>query len=485
MPDSIFSIQPPPLAGFDRPMPRNHQAEQALLGSMLLAPAETLADIEADLFGAFYDPAHSLIYKAIKGLNEKSGTTAVTFDLLMLSDELQRTGHLEEVGGRTYLAELMQASPTSANATHYAEIVLSMAVRRKTICRMYALLEQAYCETVDTGELLEEANRDLAALGQEFQLPSKVDTALPIREGMNETVGYLEEVMENKSSVMGYSTGYPDLDKYRRLVPGEMYVIAARPSIGKTALGLNIAANLAIGQNVPALVFSIEMSRAQLQVRALTSCAGVGVDRFKEQTVSASDWEQVMDACHKLNSAPLYIDDTTRHIESIRAVTRRMVADHGVRVVVVDYLQIVRLKERIRNRSRENEVAEMSALCKAIAKDMPVSFVVMAQLNRQAEGLPQISHLRESGAIENDADVITLLHRDRSCQMGDAQAIVAKNRNGSTGIAELVFDASTTTFHSKSRISDSDIPSQNQNKGYAAPGSAAHMQQLRSQEQPI
>jgi len=483
----LESPQPPQPLPFlaslshDRPWPRNNEAEMALLGSMMLAPADTMEAIGADMTESFYDPAHGQIYAAIKRLCDAGKRDQL--DLIVLSDELERSGELEQVGGKTYLIELLTSSPTSANAAHHAEIVLGMSVRRKAIKHMSELMGRAFDMNEDTGELLAEVNLKMSALAQEHLLPSHRDSAVPIGETMMETVEYLEKLMEQDESAVGFSTGFTDLDRLRPLVPAEMYVIAARPSIGKTALGLNIACHTASefgGGAVPTLIFSIEMSRLQLAVRAVSSQSRVATGLFRDGVVSPGRWQEVMETCAKLKDAPLFVDDTTRTVDDIIAVTRAMVRKYGIRVVVIDYLQLMRVKERMRSRTRENEVADMSAAIKGMAKDLDLCAVVLAQLNRGAEGadvVPKISHLRESGAIENDADVIVLLHRDR--KEAESEAVVAKNRNGPVGTVPLVFDQETTQFRSRSRISDADIDC------YTDPGSSAHMQKLRDSEGPI
>ena len=292
-----------------------------------------------------------------------------------------------------------------------------------------------------------------------------------IADCVMDAVSHMESLHRRDESAIGIQTGYADLDEcITGLRPGEMFVLAARPSIGKTALALNMAANMALRETpVSVGVFSLEMSRELLTLRFLCSEARVNLRDIREGAVSRARWNEIIEAAGRLREAPICIDDTGNiDIVEMRAKARRMHRKYGVQVLVVDYLQLMKSSSGP-NATRENEVARNSAGIKTLAKELNVPIIVLAQLNRQAEQTgqrPKLSHLRESGAIEQDADVVALLHRDREADAGaegnvnemEAELIIAKHRNGPTGIIPLTFLKQYTRFESRARFSDEDVP---------------------------
>ena len=282
----------------------------------------------------------------------------------------------------------------------------------------------------------------------------------------------MDKLSRNDDGVRGLQTGFTDLDRLiTGLKSGEMTVLAARPSIGKTAFALNIVSNIALGKShAPVGVFSLEMSTESLVLRLLCSLAKINLGDIRDRAISTARWNELITASARLKEAPIYIDDSgDLDVLELRTKSRRMVREHGVKFIVIDYLQLLRAVGSNRNSTRENEVSQMSGRIKGLAKELKIPIMVLAQLNRQAEQpgqRPRLSHLRESGAIEQDADVVALLHRDRELETNkgnigegtDAELIIAKHRNGPTGIVPLTFLSQYTCFGDRSPVSDADVP---------------------------
>ncbi len=450
-----------------RSLPHNNEAEVAVLGSILLDPVNALetARFKLTTEGSFYRPAHQEIYNQLILTADESSPTSI--DLISFADALERRNVLEEVGGRTYLSQLMNSVPTAANAERYVDIVHQHAVLRRLIGVCVQTIDQCY-ETTDGIHVLLDSIES-AILGVTGLTETKGLRTL--RELIMPAVEYVEKLYKGERDALGLSTGFEDLDRIiTGLKPGEMFVLAARPSVGKTALALNMAANIAVRrEGVPVGFFSLEMPAEQLVLRLLSSDARIGLREIRDGALSGPRWQEIMNASQRLREAAFVIDDTGGiDVLELRGRARRMKRDHDIGVLFVDYLQLLRV-DAGRNASRENEVAKMSGAIKSLAKELRIPVVVLAQLNRQAEQTgqrPRLSHLRESGAIEQDADVVALLHRDRDKQF-DAQAIrrgveseliIAKNRNGETGVVPLTFLPVYTRFESRSQISDDDMP---------------------------
>ena len=447
----------------------------AVLGSMLLDPAEAIEAAVAKLNfeGSFYDPAHQSIFSALVKLGSERHRG--TIDLITLSDALAKAAVLEEVGGRAYLSQLVSCVPTAANIHHYVDIVHQTAVLRRLIRTSSDVHSRCFEPQENMEELLDQIERDVLAV------TGLTDTKKTQAVGdlIIHAIDHLDKLHTGDLSVVGLQTGFDDLDRLIiGLRPGDMFVLAARPSIGKTALALNIATNLALREK-PAAVgfFSLEMEAKLLVLRLLCGHARVSITDVREGALSPGRWQEIMEAGQRLRSAPIYIDDTgSLDIMELRARARRMKREFDIQVIMIDYLQLMRANVG-KNATRENEVARMSGGIKALAKELQVPILVLAQLNRQAEQpgqRPRLSHLRESGAIEQDADVVALLHRERDVEKdregdGDqaptriqedtaAELIVAKHRNGPTGIVPLTFLPAYTLFKSRSRIPDEDVP---------------------------
>ena len=446
------------MLNLDRPKPHNEEAEIAVLGAMLFSTEAVSSAIGAlKLENAFYRPAHQTIFNAMVELT--AGKSEVALDPLVVSDHLERSGKLEEVGGRAYIAQLMDSVPTAANIDYYVEIVKQNAILRQ--------IQRCYATEDDVHALLDGIEQKI------FEVTGMNETKdlQSVQPLVREAVDYLEKLINGNPDILGLRTGF-DIDKMiTGLKPGEMFVLAARPSIGKTALALNMAANIAMNPSHPAAVgiFSLEMPALSLILRMICSESRVGLAEFRNKTINQSRWADVMRAASDLNKAKIVIDDTGAiDILELRAKARRMKAKHNVEAIFVDYLQLIRAHTKS-NASRENEVSMISGSLKAMAKELNIPVVVLAQLNRQAEQgeKPKLSQLRESGAIEQDADVVALLHREREKQHEQkeddnsgllSELIIAKNRNGATGTAELLFFPKYTRFENKANADSGDVP---------------------------
>lgn len=449
---------------FDRLPPQSPEAEMSLLGAMILDPqciGEVLQFIRSG--DAFYSAAHTAIFDAL--LRHYDAHQAG--DLTLLITALKDADALADVGGPDYLARLAESAPSSANAVHYARIVAEKHKLRRLIEAAGQIVYSAYSMG---GEGAESASAVVdAAERLIFEVADDAQTgaAESLKELLQQTLDILEA--QDGRPVSGVSSGYPDLDEMTSgFQPGEMVIIAARPSMGKTALALNLAEQVALGGGpgrtpAPVLFFSLEMSRHAVTQRVLSASSGVDSHKLRRGMLTDDDYRRLMEACGDLGSAPLYIDDTpAMSVMQLRARARRAAAKHHVRCVFVDYLQLLTAPGSSRE-SRQVEVSAISRGLKALARELNVPIVCLSQLNRGAEQReghrPRMSDLRESGSIEQDADVVMLLHREAYYHTGDAdwaadnperehtaELIIAKQRNGPTGVVELEWNAKTTRF---------------------------------------
>ncbi len=449
-----------------RKLPANEEAEQAVLGAMLFSSDAALTVFsQLKIEGAFSRPAHQTIFNAMKKL--VSGKSESAIDPVVLADSLEREGVLEAAGGREYITQLMEAVPTAANVEYYVDIVKQNAILRHLIATCADTMLKCYDCSEDARTLLDMIEQRI------FQVTGMNETKelMEIQPLIKEAIDYLDKLAHNSEEVIGLKTGYEMDRMITGLKPGELFVIAARPSIGKTAFALNIATNIALSPNnpVPVGIFSLEMPALQLILRMICSLSRTSLSEFKTAgQMNSVRWQEVMSAAQALKQSRFIIDDTGAiDILELRAKARRM-CGKGVRVIFIDYLQLIHAQTKS-NASRENEVSMISGSLKAMAKELNIPVVVLAQLNRQAEQgeKPKLSHLRESGAIEQDADVVAILHREREKQMAQkeddtaglpAEVIIAKNRNGGTGTQELLFFPKYTRFENKARVDDSDVP---------------------------
>ncbi len=464
--------QAPGAANVTREMPRNLDAEAAVLGSILVDPVFALKFVQDRLRDpdCFYSTQHQEVFRALCTISTDKRPENI--DLVTVVHELETSGRLGTVGGPSFLTQLMTMVPSAANVEQYVEIVHQNFVLRQLIHTTSGIMDRCYQPQNDIREFLGSIEKDIFSISQQ----QGAKKACPIGDMMIEAINHLDGLRMNRSDALGIPTGYNDLDrKITGLQPGEMFVLAARPSIGKTALALNIATNIAMGSEPRSVgFFSLEMSTKMLVLRMLCSRARVSLGDIREGAISNARWQEIMQAGQELRQAPIYIDDTgSIDIIELRARARRMKMEQNIQVLFVDYLQMLNAGPGNKNTTRENAVSMMSGGLKSLAKELAIPVVVLAQLNRQSEQggqkqKPKLAQLRESGAIEQDADVVALLHREREVESADPNAsmgegleselIIAKHRNGPTGIVKLTFIPKFARFENSLFIRDDEVP---------------------------
>lgn len=427
--------------------PHNIEAEQAVLGCMLLDSDVIPTVTELIRSSDFYREDHREICEAIIDIVEKAGPV----DIITVAEQLQQRGTLEKVGGIDYLASITSAVPTTSNARHYAKIVEEKSLLRRLIKAAQDIAGMSYDEAEEAEFVLDKAEKAI------FDIIERRSTQgfTHIKDVLLETFSRLEELYNSKSPITGVPTGFTDLDmKTAGLQNSDLILIAARPGMGKTAMALNIAQYAAVQKHVPVALFNLEMSKDQLVNRML--CSEVMVDSHKMRTgkLDDEDWKKIARALGPLSEAPIYIDDTPGlTVMDIRAKCRRLKLEKRLGLVVIDYLQLMRGRGRAEN--RQQEVSEISRSLKILAKELNVPVVTMSQLSRGPESRtdhrPMLSDLRESGAIEQDADIVMFLYRDDyynpdSDKKNIAEVIIAKHRNGSTGTIYLKWFGQYTKF---------------------------------------
>lgn len=430
----------------ERLPPHSLEAEQSVLGAILLDREALLMATEILRVEDFYREAHRLIYRAVLDLEARGEAV----DLLTVTEELRRKNELEAVGGASYLAHLTTVVPSVANAGHYARIVAQKAALRQLIQATNRIAEKAYEEEGEVSEIVDEAER----LILEVASGRYRDGFVNIKQVLLKTFEHLERIAAHKGEVTGLPT-FHDLDRLLSgLQPSDLIICAARPGMGKTSFCLNIAQNVALQKKVPVAIFSLEMSRDQVVQRMLASEAMVEQHRLRTGFLKEDDWARLVNAASLLAEAPIYIDDTPALTAlEVRAKARRLQAECGLGLVVIDYLQLMQAHRRVDN--RQQEIALISRALKALARELNVPVLVLSQLNRGVEQRqdkrPVMADLLESGAIEADADVIIFLYRPQyydpnTDKKGIAEVIVAKHRNGPVGTVEMAFLPEFTKF---------------------------------------
>src|SRR5713226_5620516 len=442
-----------------RAPPHSVEAEQGVLGSMLISPREAIAEVVEKINEEyFYVPAHQTIYTVLVDL----WNAGQAIDLITFTQVLRDRNLLETVGGAAAVTSLFTFVPTAANVGYYLEIVRDKYILRQIIATSTESVRRAYEEQEEVNNLLDEVEQRIFAVGEDrFK-----GEMLSMKEQVISTLESIEKLFENKGAITGVSTGFRDLDKLTSgLHSSEMIVIAARPSMGKTALAMNIAEYAAIEGKLPVAIFSLEMSAQQLVQRMLCSRARVNLAKTRDGFLAEADFPKLTYAASKLAEAKIFIDDTAGlTILELRAKARRLKAQHDVRLIIVDYLQLLRSTSRRAQDNRQLEISEISAGLKGLAKELKIPLIVVAQLNRQPEarsgGKPRLSDLRESGSIEQDADLVGLLVRPeiyeedeeaRAEKAGEAEFIIAKQRNGPVGEIPLTFLKEFTRFEDRAR----------------------------------
>lgn len=436
--------------------PQNIEAEQSVLGAMLL-DKEALSNV-AEIISSqdFYRDDHKEIFEAIMDLYER----AEPIDLITVSEQLKARGSLDGIGGLEYLTNLANAVPTTANAKHYAKIVEEKSILRRLIRVSSEIVNMSYEASEEVSYVLDKAEKNIFDVLQK----RNAQGFSPIKEVLIDTFNRLEELYNNKGFVTGIATGFTDLDyKTSGLQNSDLILIAARPAMGKTSFVLNIAQYAAIHGKVPVAIFSLEMSKDQLVNRMLCSEAMVDSQKIRTGKLEDSDWQKVARALGPLSEAPIYIDDTPGVTAmEIRAKCRRLKIEKNLGLVVIDYLQLMQGRSR-GNDSRQQEISEISRSLKILAKEINVPVLTLSQLSRAPEQRtdhrPILSDLRESGAIEQDADIVMFLYRDDyynpdTEKKNIAEAIIAKHRNGSTGTVELAWLGQYTKFANLEKFRD-------------------------------
>jgi replicative DNA helicase len=442
-----------------RPPPHSVEAEQGVLGSMLISPRDAIAEVvEKITADYFYVPAHQTIFNALVDLwNVGQGIDLITFTQVLRDRDL-----LESVGGAAAVTNLFTFVPTAANVGYYIEIVRDKYILRSIIAAGTESVRRAYEEQDEVGNLLDEVEQRIFAVGEDrFK-----GQMLSMKDQVMEAIESIEKLYERKGGITGVSTGFIEFDRMTSgMHPSEMIVIAARPSMGKTALAMNIAEHVAINEKLPVGVFSLEMSSQQLVQRLLCSRARVNLQKVRDGFLGERDFPSLTAAASKLAEAKIFIDDTASlSILELRAKARRLKAQQDVQLIIIDYLQLLRSTSRRAQDNRQLEISEISAGLKGLAKELKIPVIVVAQLNRQPEqrsgGKPRLSDLRESGSIEQDADLVGLLVRPemyeedeeaRQEKSGEAELIIAKQRNGPVGEIPLTFLKEFTRFEDRAR----------------------------------
>ncbi len=445
--------------------PQNLEAEMSVLGGVMLENEALNRALEFLRTEDFYRESHRKIFNALIILGDKSEPA----DLVTLTAVLKDRGELEAVGGSTYLATLVDYVPTAANINYYCKLVKEKAVARKLIEASTNIATHGY-EGGDMEEILDQAEKAIFEISENRIRPSYY----PVKDILKDTFKSIEALYERKELVTGVPTGYHDLDKMTAgLQSSDLVIVAGRPSMGKTAFALNLVeyATTHADNSVPAVIFSLEMSKEQLVQRMLCSLAKVDAGRLRTGHLRESDWPKLTMAAGQLNETQIFIDDTPAiSVLELRSKARRLKAEHGLGLIIVDYLQLMRGSNP---ESRQQEISEISRSLKALAKELALPVVALSQLNRSLESRtdkrPMMADLRESGAIEQDADVIMFVYREsvycedcksreRTCEKGhdkDAEIIIGKQRNGPIGTVHLTFRGEFTRFENQAKRDDS------------------------------
>ncbi len=435
--------------------PHHLEAEQSVLGSVLVdgSVLERLEGlIRAD---SFYKIGHQKIWRAM----ERLAAAGEPIDLVTLSEELKKAGELDEVGGYTYLVGLAETTPTAAYAEHYAKIVAEKAALRRLIAAAGEVMRLAYDEAGSLEEILDKAGQKIL----EVQKDGARRDFAAMNELVHETFEHIHKLYENQGTPTGVRTGFRELDRMiGALEPGSLTIIAARPSMGKTSLALTIAQHAALKEKVPVGIFSLEMPAIQLVTRIITAEARIDMNRLRQGQLSERDFQRLVDVAGRISEAPIYIDDTPDlTLLELRARARRLAAQYDLGLIIVDYLQLMSgAAGSSKSENRQQEIAAISRGLKGLARELEVPVVALSQLSRAVESRPNkrpmLSDLRESGSIEQDADLVLFIYRDEyynphSDKAGIAEIIIGKQRNGPTGTVELQFHAAHVRFNDLAR----------------------------------
>jgi replicative DNA helicase len=424
----------------DRVPPQNNEAEQSVLGAVFLSKEALITAIEILRPEDFYKTAHQRIFKTMQDLYERGEPV----DLVTVTAELQDHKLLDEVGGVTYLTEIARSVPTAANIEYYARIVEEKSLLRRLIRTATKIANDGYSREDDVTQILADAERYILEIAQNRNSGGFT----PIRDVLLETYERIEFLSQRRGDVTGIPSGYPDLDKMTSgFQRSDLIILAARPSVGKTAFALNVAQNVAARAGETVAIFSLEMAASQLVQRMICAEGNLDASRMRTGWLEEDDWQKLTMAIGTLAKAPIYIDDTPGiTVQDIRAKCRRLQAEKGLGLILIDYLQLI--QGRGRGENRQQEVSEISRTLKGIARELNVPIIALSQLSRSVEQRqdkrPMMSDIRESGSIEQDADIVAFLYRDdyydkETENKNVIEVIIAKQRNGPTGTVELAF----------------------------------------------
>ena len=429
--------------------PHSIDAEQAVLGAIIIN-SRAINDVSSILLpGDFYREAHRIVFEAMLEMSYKGSP----IDMLSLSEFLRDKNLFEKVGGVAFITHLSNISPSAANATYYAKIVKDKALLRNLINAASDIADSAFAGSDDIVNLLDNAERKVLAISASHDTGS----AVPVKSLLKEAIGRIEMAYEAKGGLTGLPSGFDDLDRLTSgLQPSDLILLAARPSMGKTALTLNLAANVALRKKKSVAFFSLEMSSIQLLMRLISSESGVDSKQIQRGDVSPDEWAAIMGACDNLYNAPLYIDDNSNiNVAELRSRARRIQSEHGLDLIIIDYLQLMQGRHTGSNDNRQQEVADISRSLKSLARELKVPVIALSQLSRSVENRqikrPMLSDLRESGSLEQDADIVMFLYREDyyvkdTENQNITELIVAKHRNGPVDTVRLFFDKEITRF---------------------------------------
>lgn len=432
----------------DRTPPQDNAAEQSVLGSMLLSK-DTIAEVGEILRGAdFYRPAHEVIYDTIIDLNLSRGEPA---DPITVANELGRRGELERIGGAPYLHTLAANVPIAANAMYYAEIVKEKAVLRRMVTAGTKIVQLGYAGEGEIAGLVDQAQAEVYGLAD----GSRKEDYVPLGDVMEGVLDEIEAIGNREAGVYGVPTGFAEFDELTNgLHAGQMIIVAARPAMGKSTLALDFCRAASIHNNLTSCFFSLEMNRSEITMRLLSAEAKVPLNHIRTGQMTDDDWAKIARKMGEVSSAPFFIDDSPNMtMMEIRAKARRLKQKHDLKLIVIDYMQLMSSGKKVE--SRQLEVSEFSRNIKLLAKELEVPIIALSQLNRgpeqRADKRPMVSDLRESGSLEQDADMVILLHRDdvyerESTRPGEADIIVAKHRNGPTRDIVVAFQGHYSRF---------------------------------------
>ncbi len=439
----------------DRVPPQNLEAEQAVLGAMLIKK-EAIAEVSEILRPEdFYREAHRIVFQAMMDLFTKNEAV----DLITVTEQLRKNEQLEKTGGIAFITSLANAVPTAANVVHHAHIVEEKAQLRNLINAATEIAGAAYEDNEDVSDVMDEAEKKILAVAA-HQTGGAFE---PIKDILLNTFSKIETLYETKGGITGIPSGFKDLDKLTSgLQPSDLILVAARPSMGKTAFTLNIATHVAVYKKKPVAFFSLEMSKEQLVQRMLCSEGGIDAQRLRIGELEEKDWTRLISAADRLAAAPIFIDDTAGiTVMELRSKARRLKAEHGLSLIVIDYLQLMQGRASKNSDNRQQEISEISRSLKALARELNVPVIALSQLSRSVESRqvkkPMLSDLRESGSLEQDADIVMFLYREdyydpETENKNITDLIIAKHRNGPVDTVQLFFHKQFTKFADLSRM---------------------------------